>query len=389
MKVQNGCCSCSEGGEEIAVNIEYANIWYELLSQKCDLDEVSCPGVFTCSKGIPRCIDGICTIESGCSTVGDLGDCNGKWIEVGLDDRGCPLDPVCVPLEYCITREDCRILEDIVDLGCPGEILWSCDNNICNDSCSNAGEKLCMSDSDCALNEACVFSSSTAVGTCIPYSDCQCSSEYSPVCGLDGRTYPNICIATCIGADVIYSGECGKECGDSYNPLCGFDGITYLNRCYADSRKAGFAYQGTCRRCKDESDCYQDEWCMDVPIEVCPNPESCSNDSDCQKEGASCMDGLCQVWDDGSACNCPLIDLPVCGMDGVTYLNRCVAECLGIEVAFDGLCSECDRRERGVCMPYMSCYDVMDCISQGLINNQSCGGFWICARNLCEWVCAP
>ena len=41
----------------------------------------------------------------------------------------------------------------------------------------------------------------------------------------------------------------------------------------------------------------------------------------------------------GEDCVCPAIDAPVCGEDGVTYGNSCLAACEGVAVAQDGPCA--------------------------------------------------
>jgi hypothetical protein len=38
--------------------------------------------------------------------------------------------------------------------------------------------------------------------------DCMCTLNYDPVCGKDGKTYGNQCLADCQGEKVAHTGEC-------------------------------------------------------------------------------------------------------------------------------------------------------------------------------------
>jgi len=45
----------------------------------------------------------------------------------------------------------------------------------------------------------------------VPPTVCQCTKEYSPVCGADSKTYANTCIAGCAKVQVAYSGKCAGD----------------------------------------------------------------------------------------------------------------------------------------------------------------------------------
>lgn len=48
------------------------------------------------------------------------------------------------------------------------------------------------------------------------------------------------------------------------------------------------------------------------------------------------------IWSPACSCECPVFEQPVCGIDGITYSSKCQAECAGVEVIGEGVCSGID-----------------------------------------------
>ncbi len=61
-------------------------------------------------------------------------------------------------------------------------------------------------------------------------------ADTTTICGTDGRTYGNACIALeLFTIEAAYVGQCDetKECSAILDPVCGLDGVTYDNGCIA------------------------------------------------------------------------------------------------------------------------------------------------------------
>lgn len=133
-----------------------------------------------------------------------------------------------------------------------------------------------------------------------------CPFIFAPVCGCDGNTYSNSCVAQATGGVTSWvDGECvaGGGCIDTslidpdaicigvFAPVCGCDGITYSNSCWAQVTGGNTSW----------------------------------TDGECDGGGSGCID---ETLINPNA-DCPQIISKVCGCDDVTYTNSCWAQATG------------------------------------------------------------
>lgn len=75
------------------------------------------------------------------------------------------------------------------------------------------------------------------LGVCSPKPG-TCTGESNPVCGCDGKPYPNPCLAAAAGFNVANSGECpatGKMCGGIAGFVCPAGMVCDRKECYPDA----------------------------------------------------------------------------------------------------------------------------------------------------------
>ena len=250
-------------------------------------------------------------------------------------------------------------------------------------TCSRAAGATCDPGFVCHYAPSAECGVSGSEGSCFPVPS-TCTKDYSPICGCDGRTYVNICVAHSHGVSPRNAGQCpsaaapgvpagpvgscgpggavatcqtglfchyteGQYCGEvagpgecsqqptvctkEWAPVCGCDGRNYSNDCVAHSHGVSIRHRGLCQDAGQAATGAVGAKCGVKGAADCSTGLFCEYPAAAEC-GATNKPGKCQPRPQA----CTADYNPVCGCDGKTYANACSAKAAGVSQKQNGAC---------------------------------------------------